>query len=79
MTRYTIEPNNEPWGEGNGWERCEPDEATAFAVWEHVNDNSDCDAIVESFDTLAKAEAWVRQENARDPTDVLNRIERISW
>lgn len=54
MTRYIIDPINEPDGEGNGWDYCDDSEATLFRVWDTVSDSE-----VEAFPTREKAEAFV--------------------
>lgn len=52
-----IYPMNEPWGEGNGWNDCADNEASAFFVARGENDDAN---RIESFDTRAKAEEYIR-------------------
>ena len=55
MSKYLIEPINEPDGEGNGWDECDESEATMFRIWD-----IEADQQVEAFATRAEAERWVR-------------------
>ena len=54
---YVVEPMNEPRGEGNGWEPCEENAATCFAVL-----CLDRDEILAAPDTRAQAEAFINKE-----------------
>ncbi len=51
----TIEPHNEPFGEGNGWHPCEP--GATGCQW-HVYNNDD-DELVATFPTIEEAEFYV--------------------
>jgi hypothetical protein len=62
MNKYTIEPMNEPNGEGNGWDHCAEDEATIFVVCENATD--DDQGAVEDFDTMAEAVEFVKRLEA---------------
>ena len=55
----TIEPHNEPDGEGNGWHPCEPGETGCRY---HVYNNDD-DVLIATFPTHGEAEAYVAAFN----------------
>jgi len=57
MPTYTIEPMNEPRGEGNGWDVCDEQDATCFGVRCLVRDE-----LVAAPDTRAQAEAFINEE-----------------
>jgi hypothetical protein len=46
---------HEPWGEGNGWDDCSDDLATAFVVV-----NTDTDDAIEAFDTKQDAQQYIK-------------------
>jgi hypothetical protein len=52
--QYKIEPMNEPLGEGNGWELCDEQDATCFAVI-----CVERDELVAAPDTRAQAEEFI--------------------
>ena len=54
--RLTIIPQNEPRGEGNGWEDCNDFVATIFTVWDFDDEYGHA---LEGFKTRAEAEAWI--------------------
>jgi hypothetical protein len=56
MPIYTIEPMNEPRGEGNGWEPCNEQDATCFAVICVERDEA-----IDAPDTRAQAEAFIKR------------------
>jgi hypothetical protein len=56
MPTYTIEPLNEPRGEGGGWEPCDEQDATCFAVI-CVESNE----VMDAPDTRAQAEAFIKE------------------
>ena len=53
MLAGEIRPMNEPHGHGNGWEDCEADEATMFAVFGETGP-------LQGFATMAEAEEFLR-------------------
>jgi hypothetical protein len=53
---YTIEPLNEPRGEGGGWEPCDERDATCFAVI-----CVESGEVMDAPDTRAQAEALIKE------------------
>ena len=58
--RYTIEPVNEPDGEGNGWVPCDRQKATLFEIWDGASGPPGYDGmLVDTADSLEEAEAKI--------------------
>lgn len=54
--QHAIEPVNEPFGEGNGWEWCDDDNTATH--W-HVFTAGPFGELIGAFDSREKAEAFV--------------------
>ncbi|WP_454287236.1 hypothetical protein [Rhizobium arsenicireducens] len=52
---YTIIPEHEPYGEGNGWDDCTDAEATQWCIWTEGQGGE----RIEAFDSRVLAEAYL--------------------